>query len=385
MPLNYLQLQPQIKQYSHRAVLNRQDLDSKLQIALNLLHACGRQHAEFQSTLNDKITNRHRSDRSALLSNELADSAFNSAGPVSNYVLITSDGSQIIPSPHDALPVALINTSRLCFLPGSGLAPTVDVFTQFITDANGQIELRDVNEDLINLKRDVEEVRILAEWQNDSGSPVIALCDGPLELFHQPRSESDFARAFDMYQAALGVLHGKGAIIAGYTDRQRAPLVTKLIEFINEENQQVNLDGLDDLALFSEVLKPGQRSAIFALWSSSSQKYTGDLALHFFYLNTGSEKFPWIARVEIPTWVAVDPEQVSLLQFALLEQCRLMGTRPYPYLLHRAHEEAVVHFDEKEQLVARLALELQRRGLGLSAQSNKLSAKELQSRTRMAK
>jgi hypothetical protein len=62
-----------------------------------------------------------------------------------------------------------------------------------------------------------------------------------------------------------------------------------------------------------------------------------------------------------------------------------MGTRPYPYLLHRAHEEAVVHFDEKEQLVSRLAVELQRCGLGISTVSNKLSAKELGSRTRMAK
>jgi hypothetical protein len=43
----------------------------------------------------------------------------------------------------------------------------------------------------------------------------------------------------------------------------------------------------------------------------------------------------------------------------------------------------VVHFDEKEQLIARLAVELQRSGLGLSAQSNKLNAKDLQSRTRM--
>jgi len=34
-------------------------------------------------------------------------------------------------------------------------------------------------------------------------------------------------------------------------------------------------------------------------------------------------------------------------------------------------------------LIARLATELQRRGLGLSAQSNKLSAKDLQSRKRM--
>ena len=385
MPLNYLQLQPQIEQYSQRAVLNRQDLDSKLKTALEFLRACGRQHAELRSALNDKITNRQRGDRCALLANEPADSAFDTSDPGSAYVLITSDGSQIIPSPHDALPVALVNTSRLCFQPGSGLAPQVDVFTQFLTDANGQIEMGEVSEDLVSLKRDVEEMRVLAEWQNDSGLPVIALGDGPLELFHQPRSEADFARSFDMYQAALLVLQGKAAIAAGYTDRPRASLVAKMLEAMNEENQQINLDGLEDLALFSEVLKPGQRSAIFVLWSSSSQKYKGDLALHFFYLNTGSGKFPWIARVEIPAWVAADPGQVNLLQGALLEQCRLMGTRPYPYLLHRAHEEAVVHFDEKEQLVARLAVELQRRGMGLSAQSNKLSAKELQSRTRMEK
>lgn len=385
MPLNYLQLQPQIEHYSQRAVLNRQDLDAKLQVALDLLRACGRQHTEMRSTLNDKITNRQRGDRCALLADEPADSALDTLDPGSNYVLLASDGSQIIPSPHDALPVALVNTSRLCFQPGSGLAPRVDVFTQFLTDANGQIELGEVSEDLVSLKRDVEEVRVLAEWQNDSGLPVIALGDGPLELFHQPRNEADFARAFDMYQAALGVLHGKGAIAAGYTDRPRASLVAKMLEAMNSEVPHINLNGLEDLALFSTVLKPGQRSAIFALWSSSSQKYTGGLALHFFYLNAGSEKFPWIARVEIPAWVAADAGQVGLLQRALLDQCRLMGTRPYPYLLHRAHEEAVVHFDEKEQLVARLAVELQRRGLGLSAQSNKLSAKELQSRTRMEK
>ena len=356
-----------------------------MKIAIELLHSCGRQHADIRIALNEKMTRAQRGDRSALLSNEPADSALNTSGSGLNYILLTSDGSQIIPDPHDALPVALTNTSRLCYIPGSGLAPRVEVFTRFLTDASGQIELDQISEDLVSLKRDVEELRVLAEWQNDSGLQVIALGDGPLELFHQPRSEAEFARAFDMYQAALHILRGKGAIIAGYTDRQRAPLVIKMLAAMNKEDHQVSLDGLDDLVLFREVLKPGQRSAIFELWSTSSQKYAGDLALHFFYLNVGSEKFPWIARVEIPAWVAADPAQVSQLQRALLEQCRLMGTRPYPYLLHRAHEEAVVHFDEKERLVSRLAVELQRCGLGISTESNKLSAKELQSRTRMAK
>ena len=51
-----------------------------------------------------------------------------------------------------------------------------------------------------------------------------------------------------------------------------------------------NLDEVEDLALFIELLKPGQRSAIFGIWSSSSQNYTGDLALHFFYLERWQPK-----------------------------------------------------------------------------------------------
>jgi hypothetical protein len=383
MPLNYLQLQPQIEQYSQRATLNQKELASKQQTSLELLHSCGRQHSEICNILNDRIKSRNSGKRTALLKDEPADFACDLPESGPNYILITSDGSQIVPSPHDALPVALVNTSRLCFRPGSGLAPQVEVFTKFLTDEKDLIDLGEISEDLVSLKRDVEEMRVLADFQNDSGLQVIALGDGALELFHEPRNDAIFNQAFEMYQTSLADLHGKGVIVAGFIDRPRASLVIKMLEYFNNSDQQPQLDGVEDLTLFSELLKPGQRSAVFPLWSSSSQNYTSDLALHFFYLNVGMQKFPWIARIEIPAWVAEDPPKVSLLHRALLEQCRLMGSRPYPYLLHRAHEEAVVHFDEKEQLIARLAFELQRSGLGISAQSNKLTAKELQSRTRM--
>ena len=113
-------------------------------------------------------------------------------------------------------------------------------------------------------------------------------------------------------------------------------------------------------------MEPGERSAIYAIQSQSSKEYTGALALHFFYMNVGSKK-PWLARVEIPAWVAVNQTRSICCTQRWCEQCRLLGTRPYPYLLHRAHEEAVVHFDEKEQVDADEHLELRRRGLGLSA------------------
>ena len=144
--------------------------------------------------------------------------------------------------------------------------------------------------------------------------PLIALGDGALELFHQPQSDAVFSNAFEKYLSALKSLHSKGAITAGYTDRPRAALVVKMLEYSGDNSQQIQLNRVEDLAIFSQILNPGQRSAVFGLWSSSSQKYTGDLALHFFYLNVGSQKFPWIARVEIPAWVAVNPKQIGLLQ-----------------------------------------------------------------------
>jgi hypothetical protein len=100
-----------------------------MKIALALLHRCGRQHVDLCSTLNEKITGGGRSDRSALLSNEPANSAFSTLGSDSNYVLLTSDGSQIIPDPHDALPVALTNTSGCDKIAAARAA--VEVFTRF--------------------------------------------------------------------------------------------------------------------------------------------------------------------------------------------------------------------------------------------------------------
>ena len=88
-------------------------------------------------------------------------------------------------------------------------------------------------------------------------------------------------------------------------------------------------------------------------------------------------------RVEVPRWVAQSPEKLGVLQAVLVEQCRVMGTRPYPYILHRAHETAVVSLDEKRQLETRLMQEMMRRGYEPDTVSSKQSAKDLAGRTRM--
>jgi hypothetical protein len=77
-------------------------------------------------------------------------------------------------------------------------------------------------------------------------------------------------------------------------------------------------------------------------------------------LNVGTLGHPWPVRVEVPQWVAEDKAKLELLHAVLIEQCNMMGSKPYPYLLHRAHETAVVRREEKDQVEQLLAMELRR-------------------------
>ena len=71
-----------------------------------------------------------------------------------------------------------------------------------------------------------------------------------------------------------------------------------------------------------------------------------------------------------------------ILHAVLIDQCRMMGARRYPYLLHRAHETAVVSRDEHEQVTQMIVSELSRRGVRVRGRSNKQTAKDAGGRKR---
>jgi hypothetical protein len=136
-----------------------------------------------------------------------------------------------------------------------------------------------------------------------------------------------------------------------------------------------------DIDLFIEYLQPGERSAIFQIQSQFSGFYAGVLAQHFFYLNVGRAGYPWLARVEIPAWVVEDRKMLDDLHATLVGQCRVMGSRSYPYMLHRAHEVSVVTLEEKKQITQMIVTELLQRGVKPGEASHKGSVKELNGRT----
>jgi len=68
---------------------------------------------------------------------------------------------------------------------------------------------------------------------------------------------------------------------------------------------------------------------------------------------------------------------IDQLQAVLVEQAQIMGSQPYPYILHRAHEIAVVTYEERRQVEELLAGELIRRGLPAGEVSRKQFAKDI--------
>ena len=317
--------------------------------------------------------------------------AGHSLSPVSpsQATLIAADGSQINPDRHAAVLYSLINVDAIVIEPDSGKSPETFSFSDLKYGDELYTETGILNEDMVALGRDLAERKKLLDLASNYPAPVIALTDGPVELWGAKNgSEGAYQKSLEKHLSILSQLQAKGVTVAGYVDKPGADLVVRLLEIaalpddqLKDVRQKHSLRGVTDRWLYG-FLPGGHRSAAFGLQSSSRAHYTGDLSLHFFYLNVGSEKHPSLVRVEIPKWVADDDEKLNLLHAALLDQCRMMGARPYPYILHRAHEIAVVKFEEKQQVEQLLELELRRAGGEVGEESNKQSAKNLPGRKR---
>jgi hypothetical protein len=283
----------------------------------------------------------------------------------------------------------LINVGAICTRLGSAQPPAITIRSELLP----LDDLSLLTENRLALKRDLAERTLLAELAAGLEPPIISFTDGPMELWGAKETEpayiSEYQASLAEYLKVLQELFQRNVVSAGYVDKPFASLLVRLLEVasvVEEELPDIRhfhpLRGVSDTDLLASLLAPGERSAVFALQSQSSKNYANQLALHFFYLNVGRPGKPWLARVETPAWVIENSPLLDALHAVLVDQCRILGTRPYPYLLHRAHETAVVSHDERDQLTQMIALELQRQGIPLAGQSQKQALKESAGRTR---
>ncbi len=408
MAIDFQQVYAKIREIGSSVQQRKKTLEERRVKARELLNF----YADALEELHRKVEAAKAADpavRCALPLNERLDSHFPPPDLPLNATLIAADGSQINPDRHAAIQFGLINVGAIIMQLNSGESPVLRTESELLFDeelftANGN----PLTDGMVALRRDLRErsrLDTLAAEFGQSGVPVVTFTDGPIELWGARDGEdaSAYEESLKTYRTVLSRLQSRGVTTAGYVDKPAANLVVRLLELVDASDEDLQklrdyhpLRGVSDRWLFGEkaapllgagerenpLLAPGERSAVFAIQSKSEKSYQGMLSLHFFYLNVGTPGHPWPVRVEIPRWVADDAQKLGLLHAVLVQQCRIMGAKPYPYLLHRAHETAVVSHEERQQVEQMLLRELRENGGETDDGSYKQSAKDLPGRTR---
>jgi hypothetical protein len=395
MAINFQQVREKIQQIGAGAAGRQKALQERQAEARQLLKA----NASALEMLQARVESAKGTDanlRCAVPLNEALDSSFPAPGLPEHATLIAADGSQINPSRHEQVQFGLVNAGGIVLRLNSGESTVLHTDSRLMYDDELFREGVPLSEGMVALERDLQERSLLAELAMGQEAPVVTFTDGPIELWgaRDGQEARAYAESLDKYKGVLSRLQSLGVITAGYVDKPASDLVVRLLELSKATLKDMEdlrnfrpLLGVTDRFLFGDkkdlLLKPGQRSAVFSIQSSSAKNYQGVLSLHFFYLNAGrDESHPHIARVEIPRWVAEDASMLGLLHAVLVDQCRIMGAKPYPYLLHRAHETAVVSNEEKFQVEQMLLQELRHQGMDVEDGSYKQSAKDLPGRSR---
>ena len=388
MPVNFQQIYTRVREIAEGAHENKKILEQRRIRARELLAL----YASDLDFLRHKVEKAKESDVNLRCAGPFTDSlasCFPPPAAVTEATIIAADGSQVNPDRHAAVQFCIINVGVIAMRLSSGQAPMVTVETELMYGDELLHNGSPLSDGMVAMRRDISERMKLDEISQDLPGPIVNLTDGTLELWGAKGDDPQaYANFVEQYLGVLSRLHSRGVLTAGYVDKPSADLVVRLLEIAMADDEQLRhlrdfhpLRGVSDRWLYGErenpMLPSGYRSSVFVLHSGSEKKYKGVLSLHFFYMNVGTEGHPWPVRVEIPKWVAEDSKKLDLLHCTLLEQCRMMGSRPYPYLLHRAHETAVVRFEEKEQVEQLLALELRRIRAEVGDGSNKGSAKAL--------
>jgi hypothetical protein len=393
MPIDFQQIYARIREIAAGADESKRTLEERRALARDFLTA----YASELDFLRQKVKAAAAADstlRCAIPANEPLTSTYPPPPSIAGVTVIAADGSQVNPDRHASIQFCIINVGVITMKIHSGETPEISVQTELLYGDELLPNGNPMTDGMVALKRDISERLKLDEVSKGVKGQVVTFTDGPIELWGVKGDDpAAYAEFVQKYLGVLSRLQSRNVVTAGYVDKPSADFVVRLLEIATADQEHFQrlrdyqpLRGVTDRWLFSErekpLLPPGHRSAVFGLQSSSEKNYKGPLALHFFYLNVGTLGHPWAVRVDIPKWVADDKTKLDLLHCVLVEQCNMMGSRPYPYLLHRAHETAVVRREEKEQVEQLLALELRRVRAEVGDRSNKDSAKSLPGRSR---
>jgi len=306
--------------------------------------------------------------------------------PLTDLVLIGVDGSQIYPDRHALILYYLLQVGALIFR-YDGNTPTVHAREWLRYD---EADLYDdqgylIGGETLGMERMVKEIEVLADLveqeRRSTANPVFALSDGPL-LWPYVERGNRAGTHFTAYLGALGKVQKAGGIPVGYVDRPGGRPLLELLwagrlapEELVARIEENPLKMLSDDELMLEVLAPGAWTPWYTRATATNRRHAGDgQEIWFCYANLGTQHSPAIARIEVPAWAAGQDVAMTALQAALSHQGEALDG--YPYVLARAHEEALVTTQDKTMLEQAIQRELFSAGI-LAQPSNKARQKLL--------
>ncbi len=384
MSLDFLQVSQQVQQLGAKALQHHLEHVTRLGEAQESLRENATEIEPLRQKVQRVVREYDHALRCAVPVRDALNAHFSLPQIEEPVTLIAADGSQFFADRHAEVEYGLVNTGAICLRTGSSDAPVTSIQSRLIYAD----DLEGMTDERLSLQRDLAERTRLLELASEARPPVITLTDGPLEIWttslEEGRVAGEFKKSLETYLEVLHKLFDLKITTAGYVDKPGADLVVRLLEVARASQADLAemrtfkpFKGVTDIELFLGLLQPGERSAIFGIQARSARPYQGTLSLHFFYLNVGRPENPYLARVEVPAWVAEDAVMLNDLHGILVRQCAIIGARPYPYLLHRAHETALVTLDDKEQVTQMIALELRKRGLEVEGASAKQFNKDI--------
>lgn len=373
MTLNLTALTNDVEAMSETLVQVDQTRRSLLQIARERLEV----YASAPDELKEKVQltrDRNLHWRGAYpASDQVLNARYPCPGMPPRVNVIANDGSQVPIDPHAAALYYALNVGYIVYAYGTAQAPH--------THTEPSLHYRDeelfdrgrlISNAVVNARRTVRELQNLANLAVayvQKEPPVVALSDGPLMWVQPGDTPQERRDNLAPYLEAFDRLQASGATLGGHVDRPRSTGVISLLhlasleEITRERLAQNDMQGLTDARLFAELLRPGERSALFIRQSPTNAFYASKgHEIWYAYLNVSRDPArPLIARLEMPSWIGQDPARRDLLHAVVWQQCQVVGG--YPYVLARAHELALISTDERRDLEDMVTAALRRRGL----------------------
>lgn len=289
--------------------------------------------------------------------------------PISKYTIASVDGSQIYPDRHQGTSCFLLNIGSVVLHYDTQSSVQFDSAPYLFScvDEENSTDVVDCKRQEYEFKAGLKICSKLLKENNDK--PFLFLFDGSIIFWHlESKSPAVSSTYLGKYLGIMHQFYKDKILMAGYISLPKSKELVNLIRVkLTESPENFKIDNIVDTHVAAFYLNENEHTALFENHSSIVSEYPEHLRPYFVYFDIGAE----IVRIEIPSWIAQNTQQVKLVLSIILDQC--IKGYGFPVVLAEAHEQAVVKGFEREQfyeLLQKLSYGYKQR-ISTSLKSNK--------------